>query len=70
SGKELAKELKTNARATELLCNALTSLGFLEKENGLFKNSPRSDRYLVRGRPYFVGDNLRHQSHLWEKWCQ
>ncbi|RMD87165.1 MAG: methyltransferase [Calditrichaeota bacterium] len=68
TARDLANKMGTNARATELLCNALVSLGFLEKKDGKFYNSEKSEQFLVRGKPYFVGDNLRHQSYLMERW--
>lgn len=70
SAKELANILSTDARATAMLCNALTALGFLEKEREVYHNSPRSEEFLVQGRPFYVGDNLRHQAHLLERWIR
>ena len=67
---DLADILRTDLRATTLLCNALTALGFLEKENEVYHNSPRSEEFLVTGRPFYVGDNLRHQAHLLECWSR
>ncbi|MFQ5825432.1 MAG: methyltransferase [bacterium] len=70
TAKALAATLETDPRATELLGNALVAQGFLEKENDTFKNSPKSEEFLVKGRPFYVGDNLRHQAHLLERWSR
>ncbi len=70
SAKDLASVLHTDVRATGYLCNALTALGFLEKESDQYRNSPKADEFLVKGRPYYVGDNLRHQAYLWERWSK
>lgn len=70
SAQELAKTLEANTRAIEVLCNALTALGFLIKENNTYKNSPKSEEFLVKGHPFYIGDNLRHQAHLWHRWSR
>ncbi|MFQ5751592.1 MAG: methyltransferase [bacterium] len=70
SAEELAETLETEPRATGLLCNALTALGFLVKENNTFNNSPKGEEFLVQGRSYYIGDNLRHQATLWQRWSQ
>jgi 8-O-methyltransferase len=36
----------------------LTGMGLLETDNGKFRNSPVADRFLVRGRPGFIGGYL------------
>ncbi|MFQ5601920.1 MAG: methyltransferase [bacterium] len=70
TGQQLAERLNTDARATELLCNALTALGFLQKKGGLFWNSAKADEHLVQGQPFYCGDNLRHQANYWHRWSQ
>src|SRR5262249_30162878 len=46
---ELAKRLDTDPRGTELLLNALASLGLLEKDNDTFRNAPTAARFLAEG---------------------
>ncbi|RMF60105.1 MAG: methyltransferase [Calditrichaeota bacterium] len=70
TAQQLAGALGTDPRATGLLCDALTALGFLEKETAGYRNSATSAEFLVRGRPYYVGDNLRHQANSWERWSK
>lgn len=70
TAEKLAQEMETEPRATAMLCNALTALGFLEKENDQYQNSAKSDLHLVQGQPYFIGDQLRHQTRLWQSWSK
>lgn len=64
----LARIIKTNARATELLLNSLAAIGLLAKKGESFINTPVSSRYLVSGKPDYQGDILRHYNNLWESW--
>jgi len=64
---EVAADLDLDARATDRLMNALVALGFLRKEDGRFVNVPGSARYLVQGKPDYMG-NLMHSVHLWDTW--
>jgi predicted O-methyltransferase YrrM len=58
----VASAIGTDARATEMLLNALTSLGALEKSDGIFKCTPES-RALGPARA-----GLMHTVHLWDTW--
>lgn len=64
----VARRLKTEPRATEILLDALAAMGLLRKELGRYRHSPLSRRYLVSGRPGYFGDNLRFQEAIWEAW--
>ncbi len=68
SAEELAMELHTDKRATEMLLDALTGLGLLKKRAGVYRNSSISDRFLVNGSPYYQGDILGHADILWKNW--
>lgn len=63
----IAKQIGTDDRATNRLCNALVTLGFLEKQNGKFSNSDTAKKYLVKESPQFLS-NLYHTNHLWNSW--
>lgn len=65
---EAAKTLKLNERATEILLDALTGLGLLRKKSNKYINSRLSDRFLVKGKPYYQGDIVRHADTLWKNW--
>ena len=38
-----------------MLLSTYAALGLLEKRSGLYHNSPTSEEFLVRGRPYYFG---------------
>ena len=65
---QIAKIIGTESRATELFLNALVSLGYLDKREGKYKNAPDAEKYLVLGRPHYIGDMLRHDYHLIQRW--
>ncbi|HAK87883.1 MAG: hypothetical protein A2X55_05180 [Nitrospirae bacterium GWB2_47_37] len=65
---EIAKILKTDNRATEILLDALTGLGLLKKSVTKYKNSSTANRFLVKSMPYYQGDIIRHADNLWENW--
>ncbi len=64
---EIAKKINADARATDRLMNALCAMGLLKKVHGKFYNSEIASKYLVEGKPDFMG-NLYHTNHLWENW--
>jgi len=65
---EVAGKLGTDARATEMLMNALVAMGLLSKQDDTFRNTPVTARYFVEG----SADNARlatmHTVHLWQRW--
>lgn len=63
----VSKRLKTDARATEILLDALTGIGLVIKsKDGKYRNAPVSTRYLVKGASLYQGDIVRHASGMWE----
>ncbi len=67
---ELARRLSSDARATELLLNALVSLGLLQKQNGIFGNTPAAARFLAEGRPDSARQAQLHTANMWRRWSQ
>ena len=65
---EVSERIGTNARATELLLNALCSMQLMQKANGVYRNTPVTARYFVRGTPDFAGDSHLHMVNLWTRW--
>lgn len=43
---------------TGLFLDAVASLGLLDKEKGIYFNTPVAEKLLVRGQPDFIGDHL------------
>ncbi|HSK67717.1 MAG TPA: methyltransferase [Candidatus Limnocylindria bacterium] len=64
---EVAEAVGGAPRHVDRLLNALVALGLLEKREGRFANAPVAARYLVKGRPGYMG-GLGHTAHLWETW--
>jgi ubiquinone/menaquinone biosynthesis C-methylase UbiE len=65
---EIAARIGADARGTEILLNALVSLGLVKKTSGMFRNSAKAQRFLVEGSTYYQGDILRHGDTLWKNW--
>jgi ubiquinone/menaquinone biosynthesis C-methylase UbiE len=64
----LAKAIKADKRATELMLDALTGMGLLRKTKGRYKNTLLAERFLVKESAYYQGDILRHADSLWKRW--
>jgi SAM-dependent methyltransferase len=58
----------TDAGATGRLLDALVSLGFLEKREGVFTNAPLAARFLAKGSRDDARDALKHNLSLWRRW--
>lgn len=67
SSEEVARMAGTNPRATERLLNALSASGYLVKKKGEFSNTPLTSRFLIKGKPEYLG-GLMHQVSLWNTW--
>lgn len=65
---EVSKTLKLDKRATEILLDALTGLGLLQKSANKYKNSSISQKFLIKGSPLYQGDIIRHADILWKNW--
>jgi predicted O-methyltransferase YrrM len=51
----LAETLGLQLRPAEMLLTGCAALGLLEKTDGRYRNTPLSEAYLVRGKPYYFG---------------
>ena len=61
SSNALARLVKVPENRISTICTALTSIGLLIRENGMYKNSIGANKYLVKGVKYDFGDYLRLQ---------
>jgi hypothetical protein len=52
---ELVEVLGLHPRPAEMLLTGCAALGLLEKTHGRYRNTPLSETYLVRGKPYYFG---------------
>ena len=51
----LVETLGLHPRPAEMLLTGCAALGLLEKTDGRYRNTPLSEAYLVRGKPYYFG---------------
>jgi SAM-dependent methyltransferase len=65
---DIARQLRTHPDATELLLNALVSIGLLSKNDGRYANTTEAQEYLVRDSPKYAGHLLLLQDAEWENW--
>jgi (2Fe-2S) ferredoxin/SAM-dependent methyltransferase len=65
---EVAAQIGTDPRATEMLLNALTAMGTLTKQQGVFCNTPVAARFFVAGSPDDARVANLHTVHLWDRW--
>ena len=62
------RRFNANARAVEMLLNALVALGLLSKIGDDYKNTPESARYFVQGSKDNHRDGLLHTANIWHRW--
>ena len=65
---EVAARVGGDARATEMLLNALVAMGWLAKQGAIFSNSPASARYFAADSADDSRTATLHLAHLWETW--
>lgn len=64
----LAKAITADARATEILLDAVASLGLLRKSGATYALTPVARQFLLPQSPWYQGDMLRHLDTLWKNW--
>lgn len=64
----VASSIGAGPRATELLLNALTALGLLEKNGQHFSLPKIASTYLVKSSPKYYADMILFDSSLWDSW--
>lgn len=73
SGPTTAEALSTalggTLRGFELMLDALSSLGYLEKSAAAYSNSADAQRHLVRGRPESLAYIMAHRSRMFHSWA-
>ncbi len=67
TSEDVSVKVSADCRAVERLMNALCAMGILKKVKKKFYNSDLSAKYLVEGKPDFMG-GLFHINHLWNSW--
>jgi len=66
--KTISKKINTDLRATEILLDALASIGLVEKKNNRYSNARIASQFLVSKSPCYQGDIIRHSDNLWKNW--
>ena len=69
SAPSTAAQIKADPRATEILLDALASLGFVVKSGGQYRNSTLADHHLRSDSPASLCSNLQYQQLLAEPWA-
>jgi len=65
---DIARVISADARATEILLDAVASVGLLKKSGGKYRNSETAGTFLVKDSGLYQGDMLRHADDLWKGW--
>ncbi len=65
---DIARVISTDPRPTEILLDAVTSVGLLKKSGGKYRNTEMAGKFLVKDSPLYQGDMLRHADNLWKSW--
>ncbi len=68
SAADVAGNLGTDTRATEMLLNALAALDLLEKHDNVFRDTAITARFLAAGSPDNARPALMHAVNLWRTW--
>ena len=56
---EVGRKIGAPERSTRILCDFLTVIGFLVKQDGRYASTPDSARFLDRSSPAYLGNALR-----------
>jgi SAM-dependent methyltransferase len=70
SAARIASRLSSNLRATTMLLDALTALGYMVKEDNLYRTEPSLSSLLSKDSPESILPGLQHAAHLWKTWSQ
>ena len=68
TAQQVAGKIQCAVRATEMLLNALVALRLLQKEDGVFKDTPLSARFFVEGTPDSARLGQLHIANMWKRW--
>ena len=65
---QIAQELKADAKAMEVLLNALAGMRLLKKQDNMFTNCKESEDLLIPSSPNYRGGAFHHIANLWASW--
>jgi len=64
SADAVAQAMGTHPNNTKVFLDGLSAMDLLQKKDGLYRNSPVAQSYLVEGSPTYMGASLRMQSDM------
>lgn len=64
----VARAIRCDSRATELLLNALVSIGLVNQRGAIYSLNETSSTYLLKSSPRYVGGMILFDSLLWKSW--
>ena len=65
---EVAQRIGGAPRYVEAFLECCSVLGLLDSQEGKYLNSALTSRFLVRGKPEYVGDHALHHTNTWASW--
>jgi len=68
SADAVAKAVGTHPRNTEVFLDGLAAMDLLQKENGVYRNSPVAQAFLVEGGPTYLGAMLQKMHSDYSLW--
>ncbi len=70
TAQQIAAKIQAAVRATEMLLNVLVSLKLLEKQDGIYTNTPVAARFLMEGSPDSARTAQLHMANMWRRWSK
>jgi SAM-dependent methyltransferase len=68
SADDLSEAVAAKPRGVRMLCDALVSLGLLERNGGLYANSELARNFLISTSPQSQSALVQHAARLYERW--
>jgi len=68
NAEQIGTRIHANARAAEMLLNALVALGLVTKSGGIYSNTPESARFFVQDSKDNHRNGLLHTANIWHRW--
>jgi ubiquinone/menaquinone biosynthesis C-methylase UbiE len=68
--KEIARAARSSARGMRHLLDALTGMGYLNKQGERYGNEPIAAQFLVKGKPGYMGGFVGETRLVWPGWAK
>ncbi|MFL6216383.1 MAG: methyltransferase [Blastocatellia bacterium] len=68
--KEIARAAKASQRGMRHLLDALTGMGYLNKQGERYSNAPVAAQFLVKGKPGYMGGIVGETRQTWPGWAK